>query len=138
MILVSALTLFEKRGLTICQNFLLFNVEFTSKFAKCSFFGFFQEVYGKSSVFLYSFWDISVLSLKNLFLSLERFIITLWKFFAINLPSFALRYFWFTRACLFKIFMKILRKCWHSILLISCFNISLSSSALNLSLQNFR
>ena len=44
LIVVLALTLFEKRGLTICQNFLLSNTEFTSRFPKMSFSGFFHEV----------------------------------------------------------------------------------------------
>ena len=41
LIVVLALTLIEKRGLTFCQNFLLSKTEFTSRFAKWSFFGFF-------------------------------------------------------------------------------------------------
>ena len=44
LIVVLAVTLFEKRSLTFCQNFLLSKTEFTSRFVKWSFFGFFQKV----------------------------------------------------------------------------------------------
>ena len=113
LIVVLDLILFEKRGLTICQNFVLSVIEFISKFARCYFLALFKRFTQKFRCFLYSFRDISVLSLKNLFLSLERFIIALCKFFVINLPWFALRYFCFIAACLFKTSMKILRKCWY-------------------------
>ena len=43
LIVVLALTLFEERGLTFCQNFLLSKTEFTSIFAKWSFLGFFSR-----------------------------------------------------------------------------------------------
>ena len=43
----------------------------------------------------------------------------------------------FIGACLFKIPIKMLRKCWYSILFMSCFNISLSSSAPNSSFRKF-
>ena len=50
LIVALALTLFEKRGLTFCQNFLLSKTEFTSIFAKWSFLDFFQEVNTNISV----------------------------------------------------------------------------------------
>ena len=63
LIVVLALTLFEKRGLTICQNFLLSDIKFTSRFVKFSFFDFFQEVYAKVSLFFVLFsrhlWSIA-------------------------------------------------------------------------------
>ena len=92
---------------------------------------FFSVFFQKFCCFLYSFRGISVLSLKNFFLSLERFIIALCQPFFIILPWFALRYFCFTAACLLKVSIKTLRKCWYFILFISCFNIPLSSLALN-------
>ena len=101
------------------------------------FWLFFKRLTQKFLYFLYSFWDVSVLSRKNLFRSLERFIIALCKPFVINFPWFALRYFIFIGACLFKTSIKVLRKCWYSILFISCFNISLSSSALIYHFGNF-
>ena len=132
---VLALTLFEKIVITICQNVLICDIEFTSRFVKNSFFERFKQNY---YCFLHSFRGIPVLSLKNLILRLESFIIVLGKSFVINLLEFALRYFCFMRACLFKISMKILRKYWYSILFILCFNILLSSSTLNSSLRSLR
>ena len=95
------------------------------------FFSLFQEVNTNISLLFVFFWSVFVLSRKNLFRSLERFIIALCKPFVMNFPCFALRYFIFIGVCLFKMSIKILRKCWYSILFISCFNVSLSSSALN-------
>ena len=137
VIVVLALTLFEKRCLTFCQNFLLSKIELTSRFAKWSFLAFFKRLKQKFLYILYSFRDVSVLSRKNLFRSLERFIIVLCKPIVMNFPWFAIRYAIFIGACLFKIFIKMLKKCWYSILFMSCFNISLSSSALNSSFRKF-
>ena len=64
---VLALTLFEKRDLTFCQNFLLSKTEFTSKIAKWSFLTFYKRLKQKFLCILYSFRDFSVLSRKNLF-----------------------------------------------------------------------
>ena len=140
LIVVLALTLFEKSGLTFYQIFLLSKTEFTSRFsrfAKWSFLAFFKRLTQKFVYFLYSFRDVSVLSRKNLFRSAERFINALCKPFVMNFPWFPLRYFTFIGACLFKISIKMLRKCWYSIMFMSCFNISLSSSALNSSFRKF-
>ena len=104
MIVGLALTLFEKRGLTFCQNFLLSKTEFRSRFAKWYFFYFFQEV------FVYLFFSGTILSRKKLYQSLERLIITLCKYFVMNVPWFAL-YFIFIGACLFKMSIKMLKEC---------------------------
>ena len=63
--------MFEKRALTFCQNLLLSKTELTARFANCSFFAFFKRLTQKFICFLYSFWDVFVLSRKNLFGSLE-------------------------------------------------------------------
>ena len=88
--------------------------------------------------FLYSFWDISVLFLKSVLLSVECFIIFLCKFFVINLFWFALRCFCFIGVCLFDISIKILRKFWNFILLSYHVYDMSSSWALNSSLQNLQ
>ena len=83
---VLALILFEKRSLTIWQkNFISYRIYI--KISKISFFCFFSRGFTqKFRCLLYSFLGISVLWLKNLPVSLERFIITLCKFFVLNLP----------------------------------------------------
>ena len=63
--------MFEKRVLTFCQNFLLSKTELTARFANCSFFAFFKMLTQKFICFLYSFWEVFVLSRKKLFRSLE-------------------------------------------------------------------
>ena len=85
------------------------------KICKMFFSGFFKRFTQNFRCFLSSFRDIFVLSLK----------------------IFALRHFCVIGVFLFKRFKKILRKYLYSILFISCFNISLSNSALNSSLRNF-
>ena len=50
------------------------------------FFGFFQEVNTKIHLVFYSFRNVSILSRKNLFPSLDRFIIVLCKPFVMNFP----------------------------------------------------
>ena len=55
LIVVLALTLREKRIVTIWQNFLLSDVEFTSRFAKRSFLALFKWFTQKFRYFLYSF-----------------------------------------------------------------------------------
>ena len=136
MIVVLATTLFEKRGLTISQNFLLSDKEFTSKFVKCSFSGFFREIYTKVSLFFVFFSRCFCPIAQKLISKSRTFHNCLKSVFCNKSPLICSKILLFHRACLFKISMKILRKCWYSILFMSCFNISLSSSTLNSSLLN--
>ena len=106
------------------------------KICKMFFFGFFQEV-NINIYLLFVFFSERFCPRKNLFRSLERFIIALCKPFVMNFPWFDLRYFILVGTCLFKISIKMLRKCWYSILIMSCFNISLSSSDLNSLFRKF-
>ena len=55
LIVVLVLTLFEKRGLTFYQNFLLSKREFTSRFPNWSYLAFFKRLTQKFLCFLYSF-----------------------------------------------------------------------------------
>ena len=120
LIVVLVLTFFKKRGLTFCH----LKQSLHQDLKKWSFLAFFMRLTQNFLCYLYSFLDVSFLSRKILFRSLEHRIIALCKSFVINFPWFALRYFIFIEACLFKISTKMLRKCWYSILLMSCFNIS--------------
>ena len=99
LIVILALTLFEKRCLTICQNFLLSYIKFISRFIS-TFLSYNSKIISKSRMWC--------------------------SYFVINLLWYALRSFCLIGLCLFKISVKRLRKCWYSILFISRFNILLS------------
>ena len=104
------------------------------KISKMFSFGFFQKVFAKV-LLVFVFLLIYFCPIAQ---NLERFIIFFSSSFVINIRLFALRYFCFIGAYLFKISIKTLRKCWYSILYISCFNILFSSAILNSSLWKFR
>ena len=83
----------KKRRATLLKK-RLWHRCFSVNFAKFLRTPFLQNTSGRLLL------DISVLSCKNLFLSVERFIIALCKSSDINHPWFALKYFLFHRSML--------------------------------------
>ena len=89
LIVVLALTLFEKRILTICHNFLLSDTEFTSIFAKYSFwllYCFFFFFCTLALFFVFFSRNFCPTTQKIVSRSIESFIIALCKAFVTNPP----------------------------------------------------
>ena len=127
----------KKRFHSLPENFVVCDWKYI-EFCKMVFFlSFRRRLQQRSCCFLYSLQEISLLLLKNVLQSLERFIIALCRSFVIDLLKFVLRYFFIKGACLLKLSVNKFRECWHSMLFGSHFKMLLSSSALNLLFQKF-
>ena len=94
--------LFEKVGTTVLQNALLSVTFLVSRLLKYSFLVVLKGFLQKLRCILHCFLYVKDLDLKYLFLNLDRFIISLCKFFVIKGASFSRIYFFLIGAYLLK------------------------------------